>query len=564
MGRIRDIGRAALDVARAAAGSPRDRMATFVPTGPDRRNQSPIRTVNRDRTLRASTAPPGARQQWELHRVREESRDLFLRSPIWGGYVRYTRIQAIGNDLSRLTWDRFDDEAKTRLAPVIARIRRDWNSFQMIRGVGGKGETLHQLAGQVLHHVLVDGDCFVTRRTAEERMVYDLHPGDSLAETSYNVGPAGSRQRQLGVETDEYGKPMAFWFGSGGLVARLNWGYLAPSGYGFDPRRVSSAMVWHVRDRSGESTAVRGWPRCTQVVEDIARLDEWYSALVRSATTRASVGIALERAEFLGNPAAMGGETGSFADRASVAGRDAGADTGLGGEEVRPYQEMETRAGSLLELEPGYKAHDISTGAPTSQEATAIGMLERRVCAALRTTPATLLGDYRSLSFSAGQLGHIQERQAIEDLQMILTMQLYGPVFRDFLIARWVALMVEFPGVLRPEDLDALRTPKIQLRRYQVIDKARLVKPLLDAYERGGITYAELRQNLGESGENVEEIIEEWKASRRLFGLPEVPGAGGGAGGKEDGEDDDTPAGKPGGKEDEEEDEDEEEEEEDE
>ena len=189
MGRIRDIGRAALDVARAAAGSPRDRLATFVPTGPDRRNQSPIRTVNRDRTLQASTAPPGARQQWELHRVREESRDLFLRSPIWGGYVRYTRIQAIGNDLSRLTWDRFDDEAKTRLAPVIARIRRDWNSFQMIRGVGGKGETLHQLAGQTLHHVLVDGDCFVTRREADGRMVYDLHPGDALAETSYNVGP---------------------------------------------------------------------------------------------------------------------------------------------------------------------------------------------------------------------------------------------------------------------------------------------------------------------------------------------------------------------------------------
>ena len=54
-------------------------------------------------------------------------------------------------------------------------------------------------------------------------------------------------------------------------------------------------MVEHIRDRSGEITAVRGWPRCTTVVDDIARLDEWYSALVRSATLRASVGLALEK-----------------------------------------------------------------------------------------------------------------------------------------------------------------------------------------------------------------------------------------------------------------------------
>ena len=51
-------------------------------------NTGPYRSVNRDRPLQATVAPPGARQQWELHRVREESRDLELRSPIWGGYVK--------------------------------------------------------------------------------------------------------------------------------------------------------------------------------------------------------------------------------------------------------------------------------------------------------------------------------------------------------------------------------------------------------------------------------------------------------------------------------------------
>ena len=164
----------------------------------------------------------------------------------------------------------------------------------------------------------------------------------------------------------------------------------------------------------------------------------------------------------------------------------------------------------------------IHTGAPTSQEATAIGMLERRVCAALRTTPATLLGDYKALSFSGGQLGHLQERQAVEDRQMVLAMQFYRPVFSDFLMARWMRLITMFSALV-PDDLALLRWPTFALRKYQVLDKGRLVTPILTAWEKGAMTYPEMRAELGLSGANVEETIEEWKENRRMLGLPETP-----------------------------------------
>ena len=90
--------------------------------------------------MQASAAPPGARQTWELYRVREESRDLELRSPIWGGYVRFVRIQCIGYELSRLQFDRFTEEQKARLPEVVKHLRREWNRFQKIRGVGGTGQ----------------------------------------------------------------------------------------------------------------------------------------------------------------------------------------------------------------------------------------------------------------------------------------------------------------------------------------------------------------------------------------------------------------------------------------
>ena len=200
-------------------------------------------------------------------------------------------------------------------------------------------------------------------------------------------------------------------------------------------------------------------------------------------------------------------------------------------EPLRPYQEFSARAGTVMELDPGFTVQTIGTGAPTAQEADIMAQLANFICASLRVSPATLLGNYKGISFSAGQLARQEERQGIEYLQMILTQQLYQPVFAAFLNARWVKMNAEF-SELTPDDLPALLYPSVMLRRYEILDKAKTVGPILEAWNAGMMTFPEVRAELGMSGADVQSLIEEWKANRKALGLSETPAAGG-AGGKE-------------------------------
>ena len=203
---------------------------------------------------------------------RNESRDLELRSPIWGGYCLYARVQAIGHDFSRLHFDRLTREQDARLGPVLEHLRREWRRLQNIRGVGGTGRTIHQMRGSALHHLLVDGDCFVLPRNANGLRMWDLYPGDALAEHRYSIGSRGQSAEQLGVRTDRYGRPQTFMFGNGLDLSRLNWGYSSYGSSGINIVEVPAARVLHIRNLSSEITAVRGWPFCTRVIEDIARI----------------------------------------------------------------------------------------------------------------------------------------------------------------------------------------------------------------------------------------------------------------------------------------------------
>ena len=191
------------------------------------------------------------------------------------------------------------------------------------------------------------------------------------------------------------------------------------------------------------------------------------------------------------------------------------------------YMEFARNAGTVMEMDPGWKVTGIPSPAPTAQESAAIGMLERRVCAALRTSPATLLGDYKALSFSGGQLAHLQERQAIEDRQMMLAMQFYARCTRIG-SGRWLEFVAMFPAV-QPADLDALLYPQFRLRRYQILDKAKATKPVLEAFAAGLLTYAECRAELGFFGVDVDATIQEWREDREKLGIA-AEGVGGTSG----------------------------------
>ena len=167
---------------------------------------SPYESSSYNSPIGNTAAPPGSRQQWELHKVREESRNLFLRSPLWSAYVHFMRMQVRGFKPTRLRFRRMTREQKGRLKEVCKFLRQDWDMFQSIRGVFGTGRNIHQSAGNALHHMLVDGDCFLTNRLMAGKRVWDLHPGDSLYE-QFNQNFGDGNYVQMGVEMDAHAMP---------------------------------------------------------------------------------------------------------------------------------------------------------------------------------------------------------------------------------------------------------------------------------------------------------------------------------------------------------------------
>ena len=130
-----------------ALATPDEQMAaaTVVTSPRNRGDVGPYQSPQLDKPIASTRAPPGARQQWQLYRAREASRDLELTAPMVGGYVRFVRIQCLGGDPARLQFDRLTREQLARLEEPIRYIRGEWQRFQMMRDVGGNG-TVHSPA----------------------------------------------------------------------------------------------------------------------------------------------------------------------------------------------------------------------------------------------------------------------------------------------------------------------------------------------------------------------------------------------------------------------------------
>jgi len=144
----------------------------------------------------------------------------------------------------------------------------------------------------------------------------------------------------------------------------------------------------------------------------------------------------------------------------------------------------------------------------------------------LRISPSTLLGDYGRISFSAIQGANLQDKEAVSDMQYVMAQQYYSPIYRDRFNANIVLLQGMFPEI-ESDDYHLLRNPEIVARAYMIVDKQRLIGPLLEQWEKGLATWSELRDELGFLCSDPDAIIEEWKEDRRRLGLPEHPTSGG-------------------------------------
>ena len=123
------------------------------------------------------------------------------------------------------------------------------------------------------------------------------------------------------------------------------------------------------------------------------------------------------------------------------------------------------------------------------------------------------------VSFSAGQLAMIQERNTIATLQKFLTRQLHTPIYHKWLISLWPEILKRFPNEVEPDDLSILKMPVIRLKMYEVLEKHKQVAGMTDLFRTGLITAAEVRDHLGMPTGDMEGIMEQALADRQRLGI---------------------------------------------
>ena len=191
------------------------KLSTTEPVG---RNGNPHRASRgfaRDRPIGYTIAPQPARQIWELHRIREESRQQSLVSPHFRAFLEWAKCFVLGEDPFGLRFPMMPRAERARLRDAALAVRDDWREFQEMP-IGARDETVAELAGQTLDWMLVDGDCFVIPYMVDGEWRYQAYPGDALAETSHTpitAGPGNIPQRALGITVDSRGRPLIYHFG---------------------------------------------------------------------------------------------------------------------------------------------------------------------------------------------------------------------------------------------------------------------------------------------------------------------------------------------------------------
>ena len=475
------------------------------------------RGYRRDAVHSYTYAPIASRAIWELYRIRNESRQNYLTTPVLQAFVRFCDVQVIGAEDARLEFPGIPAEDQKRLKPVLDYLRRQWGIYQQTE-VGSAGEGLRDLARRILRDALVDGDCFVIPYQEKGTWKYQPFPGDALAEQYHAPKPNG-HQRVLGVEINERGRVLAYHFGFNAKYRQLsNLSYTAEGA----AVRVPAEQVMHLRPTSGGTQDLRGLPWCSGCIDDISRVEQFYESFTRAAVRRASVGIALTSNPDLNllDDTSIGDRSAAEIARGATVGEiSTGDPSSVDPRNLLPYQEARSKAGDNLIIDPGYTTAKIDTGAPSPQEAMILKTLELRICSALRVSPMSLLGDYMGVSFSAGQLAMIQERNTISVLQKFLTRQLHTPIYRKWLTEIWPEVLKRFPNELETDDIEIVRRPTIRLKMYEVLEKHKQAQGYLIMFQNGLITAAEFRDSLGLPTGDMEGILEQAIADRERLGV---------------------------------------------
>ena len=294
---------------------------------------------------------------------------------------------------------------------------------------------------------------------------------DSLNRISNATGP----QIRMGVEVDQYQKPLAYHLYKGNPY-EMGMGSAGC-------QRVPAEFVYHsfIPRRVGQT---RGYPLAAPVLWDMNMLDKYFDAELTAARAGASMFGTVEQDKT---------DDGYKGD----------------GENEDGTAKLELGNGEIVVLGPGQKYNDATPSHPAMAFSPFVERSLRLIASGLGVAYHELGNDLAGVNFSSGRLGILEERDYWMELQNFCVDTFCRPVYEDWIRSALLngAIDLDFD----PERFTDEEQVQFLPRRWSWVDPLKDVQASVDEVQNGFATHQE---KLHGQGKDWRQVFKQLKAEQ--------------------------------------------------
>lgn len=431
-------------------------------------------------------------------RLRARSRDLERNNPYVERYLKLIENNVLGSNgvglqmkardpdrmqNGELVKGRYDTLANQAVESAWA----EWGENCTVDGF----TTWIDLQNLVLRSAARDGFCFIIKHKGNNGSPYPLRlqflEADFLRE-NYNAVASNGNIIRMGVEMDQYRKPVAYHF-----YSNNPYDFGVNTGQGFKTYREPAENVIQVYRRTRANQTV-GVPWIAPVMMRLQMLDKYDEAELVAARTGASTMGSFEKTTpdgYQGDPDLLGNPT----------------------QEMQPGVIMDLPMGVSYKL---HKAEHPSTAYPAFIKACL-----RSIAAGLGVSYNSLASDLEGVNYSSIRAGVMEEREEYKRIQNWFIECFIEPVFDEWFRLSLLAGAIKMPNgsALPASKLDKFNCADWKARRWSWVDPEKDVDASVKAIANG---FTSRRAVIAEAAGDVEDVdadIAEDAAMEKARGL---------------------------------------------
>lgn len=354
----------------------------------------------------AATMSPDSEIRFDIRLLRARARQLVRDNSIAAGFSAEFAMQVVGPNEIRMQ-AKVRDRSGNLVEVTNDEIEKQWKRWGMPEHASADRRSSWADMQRAWFRALpMDGEIILRKldyfRNEFGFAVQQIDP--DLLDESYNVGAKpGQNEVRMGVELDEWGGPVAYWFWNRHpdlLGSRLK----------LERVRVDASEIIHkfIQYRPGQT---RGYSWFAPVLLDLKMLDGYQQAeLVATRMAAAKIGFFVQK-----NPDMAGGTAAPTARK-----------------EGDP-EELDASPGTLDELNPGWEFQGFDPTHPSTAYKEFTKCILRSIARGLGMAYTTLTGDLEAVNYSSIRAGLLSERDQYRMLAQWAAVHICRPVYLGWL-----------------------------------------------------------------------------------------------------------------------------------